>query len=220
MPKDGRKNITPISKKKQHILSKTQFFQRFFLVPKKKHPPTKKTRFRFRKTSSFATTGWWPRSLEVMDFFRRIPEGGGPFFGWERIEGSEGRELYLPRFWSTHLGWFFFVFCFEVLCFFLVGTSEKKSSWNWKKVLRKNEQLFFCMLSFFGRFFRKIFLFVMFVLCFCGGEKERAAVYQPDTTRKPLGFMGKSTFVCSLAISKVMSPEWLLPWNLDIDLQS
>ena len=184
------------------------FFSVFF-GEKKNIRQQKKTRFRSRKTSSFATTGWWPRSLEVMDFFRgKSQRWKDPFFGRERIEGSEGRELYPPRFRSAHLGCFFFCF-FSKFCFFCLGTWEKKSSWNWKKIRKKKaKQLIFCMLSFFGRFFREIFLFVMFVLCFCGGEKERAAVYQPDTTRKPLGFMGKSTFVCSLAIWK---EKWWVP---------
>ena len=203
MPKDGRKKYHPNFKKKQHILSKTHFFQCLFLVPekkkKKKTSANKKNRFRSRKTSSFATTGWWPRSLEVMDFFRRIPE-----------VKRERREGHLPRFWSAHLVCFFLFFFRSSVFFWLVPQKKKK-----KNILKlekgpqkKTKQIFFCMLSFFGRFFREIFLFVMFVLCFCGGEKERAAVYQPDTTRKLLGFMGKSTFVCSLAIWK---EKWWVP---------
>lgn len=187
MPKDGRKKYHP-RKKNNTSFQKLIFFRVFFgsEKKKKKHPPIKKTRFRSRKTSSFATTGWWPRSLEVMDFFRGKSQRWWPLFsggsdGRERREGAIPTQVLISKFLVGF-------FLFEVLGCFLVGTSEKKSSWNWKKVLRnKTKQLIFCMLSFFGRFFREIFLFVMFVLCFCGGDKERAAVYRPDTTRKPLG---------------------------------
>lgn len=193
MPKDGRIKYHPNFKK-----NNTSFQKLIFSV-------LTKPRFRSRKTSSFATTGWWPRSLEVMDLFSSHPRGGGPFFGRDELKGAKGGSYTYPGF-DQHILVGFFLF--EVLVFFWLGPQKKIILKLEKGPQKKTKQLIFCMLRFFGRFFREIFLFVMFVLCFCGGEKERAAVYQPDTTRKPLGFMGKSTFVCSLAIWK---EKWWVP---------
>ena len=146
MPKDGRKKYHPNFKKKTTHPFKNSFFPFFFWFrkkKKKKHPPTKKTRFRSRKTSSFATTGWWPRSLEVMDFFSwKIPE-----------VKRERREGHLPRFWSAHLGWFFFVF--RSSGFFLVGTSEKKKHLEiGKRASEKNEENIFLHVEFLWQVFQ------------------------------------------------------------------
>lgn len=112
----GEKDITPIKKKTTHPF-KTHFFQCFFVLKKKNIRQPQKPRFRSRKTSSFATTGWWPRSLEVMDFVSwKIPE-----------VKRERREGHLPRFWSAHLGWFFFCFfCSKFWCFLFDWDLRKK----------------------------------------------------------------------------------------------
>lgn len=202
MPKDGRKNITPISKKTTHPF-KTLFFQCFF--GKTETCATKKLDFDPGRQAALRQPGGDLVAWRSWIFFVASQRWKGPFFGRDELKGAKGGSYTYPGF-DQHI--LVGVFFFEVLLF-LVGTSEKKNILKLVKgPQKKTKQLFFCMLSFFGRFFREIFLFVMFVLCFCGGEKERAAVYQPDTTRKLLGFMGKSTFVCSLAIWK---EKWWVP---------
>lgn len=80
------------------------------------------------------------------------------------------------RFCSSELptqvlitSWFLFFWKF---CPFFGWDLKKISSWNWKKVPRKKWKNVIHVV-FFGRFFSEIFEFVMFVLCFSGGEKSK-----------------------------------------------
>lgn len=128
MPKDGRIKYHPNFKK-----NNTSFQKLIFSV-------LTKPRFRSRKTSSFATTGWWPRSLEVMDLFSSHPRGGGPFFGRDELKGAKGGSYTYPGF-DQHILVGFFLF--EVLVFFLVGTSEKNHLEIGKRSSEKNEAINF-----------------------------------------------------------------------------
>ena len=115
MPKDGIKNIT--QKKIKHPFN--SFFVQSFVVCspvwEKATQTTTRQRLRSRKTSSFVTTGWWPRTLEEMAENPEIH-----FFSWH----PEVFWRELPT--QVSISTFWLLFFRNSVMFFAEGTSEKK----------------------------------------------------------------------------------------------
>ena len=119
----GEKNINPISKENNTSFQKLLFFQCFF-GKTETSANKKKQDFDPGRQAALRQPGGDLVAWRSWIFFVENPRGGGPFFSGGR-EGRERREGAIPTqvLISTSLVGFLL---FEVLCFFLVGTSEKK----------------------------------------------------------------------------------------------
>ena len=123
-----------------------------------------------------------------------------PFFGWERREGAKGGSYTYPGFDQQIFGWFFFV---RSSGMFFGWDLRKKIILKLEKGPKKqNEAINFLHVEFLWQVFQGNLSVCDVCAVFLWWRQRKGGCIPAGYHKKTVGIMGKSTFVCSLAIWK------------------